>query len=265
MVHANCKFTVIVIAATAALISGGHLAHALASPGAASNPACALGLPPGHPGFAQAQAKEAAELRQNGFLHVCAASLERYQIAMTSIARASEKLAFAPVDLRATPFSRFKALGASAEAVNAVYSRLYRSFRLPDGHTLTLFEHDMSADGSSMRRDPALETERVNGLPARLVALQAGPDQAVSSLSWREGRRSYDLWVDANVARTPLRAQLLALAASLPRSVPACPKEVPPAAFALGPDGFPKADAMPPVLTGAQAAELLHPSARPCK
>jgi hypothetical protein len=92
---------------------------------------------------------------------------------------------------------------------------------MTDGRLLTLFEHDMSADGSSMQRDPADEPERINGLPARLIVLQGESGKAVSVLSWLEGRRYLELWLDANVVLTHTRPQLMALAASLPKSVPA--------------------------------------------
>lgn len=61
------------------------------------------------------------------------------------------------------------------------------------GHSLTVFEQDMSADGSTSWRDPKDEPERVNGLPARLVVLEDPSRTAVSLLSWMEGRRDYQL------------------------------------------------------------------------
>ena len=61
---------------------------------------------------------------------------------------------------------------------------------------VTLFEHDMSADGSRSWRDPKDEPERINGMPARLVVMEAASGKAVSLLSWFEGRRGYQLWVD---------------------------------------------------------------------
>jgi hypothetical protein len=63
-------------------------------------------------------------------------------------------------------------LGGRAESVGDVPSRLYRGFRMPDGHRVTLFEHDMSADGSRSWRDPKDEPERINGVPARLVVME---------------------------------------------------------------------------------------------
>ena len=154
--------------------------------------------------------------------HVCDGDLARFDISFQPLARATRDLAFQPVDLTHTPFARLESLGGRAERLMDVPSRLYRGFRLPDGHVLTLSEQDMSADGSSTWRDPKDEPERINGLPARLTVLEAPSGSAVSHLSWVEGRRYYELWVDANVEREPLRPlrnELFALAGSLPRSV----------------------------------------------
>jgi hypothetical protein len=187
-------------------------------------PACGLGPPPGSPGFAEARAREAAEVARDGYRRVCDADLARFDGArygLRPLAAATRGLAFRPLDLANTPFAGFTLLGAAPESVGSVPSRLYRVFRMNDGHQLTLFEHDMSADGSSMQRDPADEPERIKGLPARLVVLQGESGKAVSVLSWLEGRRYLELWLDANVALTHTRPQLMALAAALPKSVPA--------------------------------------------
>ena len=136
---------------------------------------------------------------------------------------------------------------------------------MPDGHTLTLSEHDMSADGTNTWRAPEEELERINGLPARLTVLEASSGKAILHLSWVEGRRDYELWIDANVAREPLREQLFDLAASLSRSVPACPKEPPPKPVRLGPDGLPADEPMPAVLTQAEVDRMFDKSKRPCK
>lgn len=244
-------------AAAAAVL--GVAAFAIAHAGGADDPACGLGLPPDHPGFAQQEAQRAAEVRQNGFLRACKANLERYSVTFFPLALARTGLAFEPVDLAGTPFARLQSLGGRSERMSGTPSRFYRGFRTAEGHTLTLFEHDMSADGSSMYRDPKLELERVNGLPARLVVLQAGPDEAVSVLSWLQGRRYYELWLEANAARDPLRRQLFALAGSLPPSVPGCPNEIPPKRVALGADGFPDIPT-PDVLTDEPID-----APRPCK
>lgn len=225
---------------------------------------CGLGLPPGAPGFAEAQAREETEVLKNGFLRVCDANLERYEISFSSMAAVMKVLAFEPVELAHTAFSQFQKLGASAEAVGNTMSRLYRGFRMPDGHTVTLFEHDMSADGSRSSRNPKYELERINGLPARLVVLQTDSGRAVSNLSWTVGRRYYELWVDANVARQPLRKVLLALAASLPAAIPACPNEPQPGPVVLRHDGIPVVGSAPAVLTDSQMKALFDKDNRPC-
>jgi hypothetical protein len=238
------------------------LAHAGAVPGES----CGLGPPPDAPGFAEFQKQQKAEALKNGFLRVCEANLERYNISFASLERAYQGLAFAPVDLAKTPFAHFKSLGGMAEAVNETKSRLYRGFRIPGGHTLTLFEHDMSADGTRMGRDPADEPERINGKPARLYVLQAGSGKAISNLSWREGRRYYELWIDANVAHSPLREQLFAWAGSLPASTPACPKEIPPKPVEMGPDGKPIDEPIPAVIiVNVDMNGHIVESERPCK
>jgi hypothetical protein len=172
-------------------------------------------------------------------------------------------LDFEPVNLRSTPFARLDSLGGRSETVTDTQSRLYRGFRTPEGYTLTLFEHDMSADGSSMWRDPKDEPERINGLPARLLVLQASSGRSVSVLSWLQGRRYYEIWLEANAARNPMRARLFDLASSLPLSVPACPNETPPRRAALGPDGFPVDEPMPLTLTTEQMEALSRE--RSCK
>ena len=136
---------------------------------------------------------------------------------------------------------------------------------MPDAHTVTLFEWDMSVDGASSWRDPKDEPERINGLPARLVILQAPSGQAISHLSWEAQRRSYELWIDANVVNTPLRDRLFALAASIPPALPACPNEVPPKRPRLGADGFPMSEPIPATLTDADIDTMSDSSKRPCK
>jgi len=204
-------------------------------------------------------------MQKDGVERVCAIDLDRYDIGFQSLARATRKLAFPPVDLTHTPFAQFESLGGRAEYVNDIPSRLYRGFRMPDGHQVTLFEHDMSADGSRSWRDPKDEPERINGLPARLVILETSSGKAVSVLSWFEGRRGYQLWVDANVVRVPLRDRLFALAVSLPRAVPACPNEPPRPPLRFDADGNPVEEPMPQVLTQAQMDAMLERSKRPCK
>jgi hypothetical protein len=226
---------------------------------------CSVGPAPGTPAYMEAHARKEAEMRRNGFERVCEGNLARFDISLKSIASATRDLAFTPVDLTHTPFARLESLGGRAEWIVDVPSRLYRGFRMLDGHILTLSEQDMSADGSSTWRDPKDEPERINGLPARLGVFEDASGKAVSHLSWVEGRRIYELWIDANVAREPLRDQLFALAASLPRSMPACPNEPPPRQTRLGADGRPVEEPMPKVLTEAQFEAMFDKSKRPCK
>jgi hypothetical protein len=187
--------------------------------GPAADEACGMGPPPGSPDFAQHKARQAAQAQRNGYLRVCDANLERYDIAssLQPLDRVTRGLAFAPAELAGTPFAKLASLGGMTEGVSGVKSRLYRRFRLSEGRTVTLFEHDMKADGSTMFRDPKDEPERIDGMPARLMVMQAGSGQAVSVLSWQQGGRYYEIWIDANVTLQHLRPQLFAMAASLPR------------------------------------------------
>ena len=217
---------------------------------------CGLGLPPSAVGFAKQEAQRESEEKTNGFLRVCEANLQRYSVTFFPMAAATLGLDFEPADLRNTSFAKLDSLGGRPETVSDTQSRLYRGFRTPEGYKLTLFEHDMSADGSSMWRDPKDEPERVNGLPARLSVFQASSGRSVSVLSWLEGRRYYEIWLESNAARNPMRARLFELASSLPVSVPACPNEPPPKRAALGPDGFPIDEPMPSTMTTEQMEAL---------
>ncbi|MDN4052728.1 hypothetical protein QPK32_06545 [Massilia sp. YIM B02763] len=158
--------------------------------------------------------------------------LARFDIAsrLKPLPLALAGLDFEPVDLAGTPLAALTSLGGMAEDVQGEHARLYRSFRLPDGRTVTLVEHDMAADGT---RDPHDSTasrersamdapERVNDRPARLDVLHGSAGRAVSILSWQEGQRDYQLWIDA-AAQGEARQQLFALAAALPTSVAAKP------------------------------------------
>ena len=205
-----------------------------------------------------------AQARKNGFRAVCTFELARYDMSFSSHATVLGKLALTPVDLSRTPFSKMASLGGKVETISDIPSRLYRGFQMPDGHRLTLFEDDMSATGAMMYRRPADEPDRVNGLPARLDVMQAEPGRAVSALSWVEGRRSYQLWLDANSASGPLRAQLFALAASLPASVSACPNEKLPAPIHMGTNGWPIL-AAPEAMTQADMNALIEKRPRPCQ
>jgi hypothetical protein len=226
--------------------------------------ACGLGPPPGSPGYAEAVARHEAEVRQRGYELVCDANLARYDIPWKMRPLSETRLAFEPVDLARTPFARLEDMGNQVETVTGVRARLYRRFRLPDGHMVVLSEHDLSADGIHTWRDPRDEPERINGLPARFVVLQTASGRAVSDLNWVEGRRDYELWIDANVGRGgPLRDTMFALAGSLPASKPACPNEPPAKPMRIGPGGMPINDPPPAVLTQADVDAMNKP--RPCK
>lgn len=203
------------------------------------------------------------ETRRNGYERVCPGDLGRFEISFRPIESVTRKLAFQPIDLAHTPFARFEPLGGRVETVGDVASIVYRGFRLPDGHVLTLQEHDMSADGVSSWRDPKDEPEHVNGLPARLFVMEAPSGAAVSHLSWVQGRRDIQLWIDANVVREPLRERLFALAASLPAAVPACPNEPPPKPWRFDANGRRIEEPMPAMMSQADFDALSAP--RPCK
>lgn len=226
----------------AGIVAVGVLGYwSYSSAGPAPDESCGLGVPPGSPTFAASEARQAQQVQREGFLRVCEPDLARYDIpaGLKPLGRVVGGLAFRPVELKGTPFATLTDLGGVAESVSDVKSRLYRVFRLSNGRTVTLFEHDMSADGSRSYRNPKDEPERINGRPARLVVMQASSGKAVSTLSWKEGRRNYELWMDANVMHDGLRPQLFALAASLPASVPARSNEPALPPVVLGPDGLP--------------------------
>ena len=203
--------------------------------------ACGLGPPPGSKEFAAFEARQQAEVQQAGYQVVCEGNLARYDVGsdLRPLASVVSKLDFQPSDLTATPFNSFSILGAVAESVSGIKSRLYRSFKMPDGHTATLFEEDMSADGVHFYRNPKDEPERVNDSPARLIVLQAPNGKAVSVISWNEGRRMYELWLDANVILEGKRQQFIALAASIPKSSPSRKDEPPFTPLTMGEDGMP--------------------------
>jgi hypothetical protein len=164
---------------------------------------------------------------------------------------------------RARPSLRWKPGGNQVETITGKRSRLYRRFGLPDGRVVVLSEHDMLADHIHTWRDPKDEPERIGTLPARLVVLQTPSGKAISSLTWLEGRRDYELWVDANAGvDRALRERMFTLAASLPPSKPACPNEALYTPVPLGPDGFPQDGPAPKVLTSADIDAIDHP---PCK
>lgn len=229
----------------------------LSSASPATDESCRGFLPPGAPGFAEAQERLRDEARKNGYVRVCDVNLGPFNRVFQAMAKSFDEVAFAPVELAGTPFEEFESVGGMAEKLNGVKSILHRGFESSDGRKLILFEHDMSADGTSAYRNPEDEPERVNGIPARLYVRQGTSGAAVSNLSWTEGRRSFALSIDANVAGSPLREKLFALASSLPKSIPACPNEIPPKKHVLGPDGTLQIEPMPAVLTEAEMNALV--------
>lgn len=238
---AGLGIAALALALALGLVPGGRFALARAQAQVrVSGPSCGLGPPPGSPGFAKAVAGREAEARAHGYEVVCDADLARYDIPWKLRPLAEARPAFEPVDLAHTPFAGFEDMGNQVETIVGKRARLYRRFRLPDGHTLVLSEEDMSADGSHMQRDPKDEPERINGMPGRLTILQTPSGKAISILDWLEGRRYYQLWTDANVGRSgPLHDRLFALAAALPASKPACRHEPPYHPPRTGPDGMP--------------------------
>jgi hypothetical protein len=228
---------------------------------------CGLGPPPGDPDFAAYQARRWQDMAERGYELVCDADLQRYDIPWKMHSLGGLHLAFEPVDLSHTPFAALEDKGNQVETVVGKRARLYRRFGLPDGHVVVLSEHDLSADHLHTWRDPKDEPERVGKLRARLVVLQTPSGRALSDLSWLEGRRDYELWVDANAGvDRALRQRMLALAASLPLSKPACPHEAPYTPAPLGPDGLPQDDPAPRSLTAAQMqAEMDAIHNPPCK
>lgn len=220
--------------AAADVAAPGLAASGLATPGTATSgvaaPACIQDATQDTtqeaPASAPRRAHAQEEAARSGYRRVCPADLARFEVRsnLKPLPLVLAGLDFQPVDLADTPLARFTSLGGMAGTVGQTRSRLYRSFRMSDGHTLTLYEHDQSADGSGGGLDPQETSEQVNGLPARLEVLQAEAGKAVSVLSWREGRRAYQLWIDADVALDDARQQFLALAAALPKSVPAQPE-----------------------------------------
>lgn len=222
-----------------------------AGPTPSVTPACGLGPPPGSPEFAAYHRTLAEEEQRNGYRRVCDADLTRWKLVdrFDPLSKVLQGLPFQPVALGATPFARMQSLGGMTETMGGPTSRLYRGFRQADGRTVILMEQDTSADGVRMYRSPDDQPERINGLPARLMVFQAPSGDAVSVLSWMEGMRWYELWIDANVVVQGTRAQLFGLARSLPKSVPSnsyrpevfrdsdgTPIELPFTAAALPPD-----------------------------
>jgi hypothetical protein len=223
---------------------------------------CGMGVPPGSAGYAAELEERASQIRRNGFLLVCAANLRRYEVTYRRADLSPKSLDFLPVPIRGTEFEKFENLGANIENVNDIRSRLHRGFKTPEGRRVSLFEWDMSADGSNASDDPNAN-ERVNGSPAQLIIMETPTREATSLLYWVEKRRSFELTIDSNVIRTGKKDWFLSLAASLPKSTPACPNEIPPKPVRIDSNGMPIFEPMPPILTPEQMDELAKP--RRCK
>lgn len=225
---------------------------------------CDRGPRPGTSDFFQKIRESDEELRRNGFLRACERNLARYALDFRRINLSPASLDFTPVDIRNTPFADLTSQGSMIEDVNQVRSRLYRGFHSPEAGNVTLLEWDMSADGSSIGPPVGGQDEHIHGFPARLTVLEAPSRKAVSLLFWTEGRRYNELWVDSNVHRTAKKDWLLALAASLPPSVPACPNEIVPEPFQLDATGTPLLAPTPATMTEEEWNKRF-PSPRPCK
>lgn len=200
---------------------------------------CGFGPPPGSPDFAARKARHAAEVRERGYESVCESYFQPGERPWRSGPLEDAKLAFQPLDLAHTPFAGFDGEGYDVDSINHKNTMLYRRFALPDGHHLVLFEHDMSADGSQALLDPIDEPGHIGGLKGHLIIMQAPSGKAMSLLVWVEGRRMVSLETDTNVGTAgPARERLIALATSLPASIPACRHEPPLDPMVIGPDGM---------------------------
>jgi hypothetical protein len=153
-----------------------------------------LGPPPTSQAYAAHKAQVMETLARVGYVVVRPGDLERYDIGakLRPLPEALEGLPFLPLELAGTPLGSLPSLGGMTEDVGNFRSHLYRSFRMRDGHVLTLFEHDMSVEGADRWRDPKDEPDKVGTSPARLMVMQVPNGKAISSLSWVEGRRFLD-------------------------------------------------------------------------
>jgi hypothetical protein len=185
---------------------------------------CGLGPPPDSPEFADYRRLQKEQESALGYRLVCDRDVNAGFGPLEARRRSQQgavSLAFQPVSLGGTPFAAFEAIGQVADVSSpSGYTLLNRTFRTPSAKLINLREWDMSVSGGAVYPlDPAERREDVNGAPAQLTILQSPSGIAVSILTWIEGRREYQLMMDANVkaAGTP---NLLELARSLPKSVP---------------------------------------------
>jgi hypothetical protein len=185
---------------------------------------CGLGPPPGSAAFEDHERLQDQQRRALGYVLVCEGDLRRFDYASRAepLEKATRRLAFTPVPLESTPFQGFRALGGRPDHFGqSGPSALHRTFRTPQGNFVDLFEWDMSVAGGQVMVRADLQTDHVNGAPAQLIVVQAPSARAVSILSWTEGRRRYELSIDANVRTSNVSPTLMQLASSLPKSVPA--------------------------------------------
>ena len=195
----------------------------IAQPAAPAPPAsCASGALPGSASVVP-DAMEEQQRVALGYTLVCDENLRRYDLvaAAQPLAGVIARLAFKPVALEDTPFSEFELVGGVSDLPGGTgASALHRIFRTATGRVIDLREWDLSVLGGEVFSKRELQTQQVNGAPAQLLVAQASSGRAVSVLSWVEGRRRYELSMDANVIAAPPSPTLQELAASLPKSVP---------------------------------------------
>lgn len=205
---------------------------------------CGLGPPPNSPEFENYNAKQQLEMKTRGYVLVCDGDLQRFDLRskVSLLEKVIPKLAFKPVDLTATPFSKLALLGGLTDrpVSGKGASALYRAFKTESDQTVYLMEWDMSVGGGDVFWKPEDEPERINGVPARLDVLQTTSGKTISLFTWVEGRRFYELWIDANVRQGSGPHPFFKLAASIPKSEPARIDEPIRQPFIVGPDGLPK-------------------------
>lgn len=193
---------------------------------------CGLGPAPGSAGYEQHVQAQEVQRRTLGYQQVCEGYMRHFNHASRAepLHEATRRLAFTPVSLESTPFKDLNALGGRPDFFgDEGAAALHRTFRTPQGFIVDLREWDLSVSGGQVWGRAELQTKRVNGAPAQLTVLQAPSGRAVSTLAWTEGRRRYELVVNANVNTVSVVPTLLDLASSIPKSVPARSDGGPPA------------------------------------
>lgn len=190
---------------------------------------CGLGPPPSSAEYAEHERQEDRQRAALGYIVVCDQNLRRFDFASRArpLSEFSKRLAFEPVALENTPFSKFQLIGGISEIESSQgIVALLRVFRTDTGAIVGLREWDMSVTGGRiMSSRPDLQTEKVHDSPAQLMVQQSPAGRAVSLLYWVENRRNYELSIDANVKLQTPSPALVQLAESLPKSVSAKNKE----------------------------------------